>query len=53
MRSEDSLTTVMTPASPGLFRMDETGQGLITIASTDEIAMPTTKGVQSRPAAQG
>jgi len=33
--------------------MDATGQGLVTIGTTGQIAMPTTKAVQSRPAARG
>ena len=57
LKAEDgsaySLSSVMTSASPGLFRMDATGQGLVTIGTTGQIAMPTTKAVQSRPAARG
>ncbi len=43
----------MQAASPGLFSMDTTRQGLITIAGTNEIAMPKNSGVPGRPASRG
>jgi uncharacterized protein (TIGR03437 family) len=51
--SEYSIQSVMEAARPGLFSMDTTGQGLITISGTNEIAMPRKNGVQSRPALRG
>ncbi len=51
--SEYSLQSVMQAASPGLFSMDTTRQGLITIAGTNEIAMPKNNGVPGRPASRG
>jgi uncharacterized protein (TIGR03437 family) len=48
-----SMQSVMQAARPGLFSMAATRQGLITIASTDEIAMPTTNSLRSRPAQSG
>jgi uncharacterized protein (TIGR03437 family) len=48
-----SVQSVMEAARPGLFSMATTGQGLITIAATNEIAMPKTHGVEGRPARRG
>jgi uncharacterized protein (TIGR03437 family) len=48
-----SVQSVMEAARPGLFNMATTGQGLITIAATNELAMPKTNGVESRPARRG
>jgi uncharacterized protein (TIGR03437 family) len=48
--SEYSLQSVMKAASPGLFNMDTTGQGLITISGTNEIAMAKKNGIEGRPA---
>ena len=42
-----------TAASPGLFKMATTTQGLITIGGTNKIAMPKTNGMDSRPAQRG
>jgi uncharacterized protein (TIGR03437 family) len=48
-----SVQSVMETARPGIFNMAIAGQGLITIAATNEIAMPKTKGMASRPAQRG
>jgi uncharacterized protein (TIGR03437 family) len=43
----------MQAAAPGLFTWGTAGQGVIMNAATNEIAMPKTKGIASRPAVRG
>jgi uncharacterized protein (TIGR03437 family) len=58
LRTESGVSTsgvrsVMQAAAPGLFTWGTAGQGVIMDAATNEIAMPATKGIASRPAAPG
>jgi len=48
-----AASSTMAPAAPGLFTVDATNQGVILIASTNQIAMPETKGMPSRLAKPG
>jgi uncharacterized protein (TIGR03437 family) len=43
----------MQAAAPGVFTWGTAGQGVIMNAATNEIAMPKTKGIASRPAVPG
>ena len=45
--------TTMLAAAPGVFTVDDATQGVILIASTNQIAMPETNGIPSRPARPG
>jgi uncharacterized protein (TIGR03437 family) len=46
---------VMRETTPGLFTLNAsgTGQGVVLIANSNEVAMPTTKEIPSRPARRG
>ena len=44
------IISIMQAATPGLFTMNATNQGVILLGSTNEIAMSATKGIASRPA---
>jgi uncharacterized protein (TIGR03437 family) len=48
-----AASSAMATAVPGLFTIDATTQGVILIASTNQIAMPETQGTPSRPAKPG
>jgi len=48
-----AASSTMAAAAPGLFTVDATTQGVILIASTNQIAMPETKGMPSRLAKPG
>jgi uncharacterized protein (TIGR03437 family) len=48
-----AASSTMAGAAPGVFTVDATTQGVILIASTNQIAMPETEGTPSRPARQG
>ena len=48
-----AASSTMAAAVPGVFTVDATSQGVILIASTNQIAMPETEGTPSRPAKQG
>ena len=50
---QTSAQSSMTAAEPGIFRVDESNQGVIQIASTNEIAMTQKEGIRGRPAKQG
>lgn len=43
----------MAAAAPGIFTVDESNQGVVQIAATNEIAMSQREGIRSRPARQG
>jgi uncharacterized protein (TIGR03437 family) len=47
------LRSLMQAATPALFTWRTEGQGVIMNAATNEIAMPKTKGIASRPAVPG
>jgi uncharacterized protein (TIGR03437 family) len=58
LRTESGISTtairsVMQAAAPGLFTWGRGGQAVIMNAATNEIAMPKTKGIASRPAVPG
>ena len=44
------IRSLMQAAAPGVFTWGTAGQGVIMNAATNEIAMPKTKGIASRPA---
>ena len=48
-----AASSTMAAAAPGLFTVDATNQGVILIASANQIAMPETKGMPSRLAKPG
>jgi uncharacterized protein (TIGR03437 family) len=50
LRADSGL---MAAAAPGVFTMGATNQGVILSAATNEIAMPHTEGIASRPARPG
>lgn len=47
------VVSTMEAAAPGLFSVNGTNQGVVLIGKTNEIAMPATKGIASRPAKAG
>ena len=51
--STRAVRSVMQAAAPGLFTWGTGGQGVVMNAATNEIAMPKTKGIASRPAVSG
>jgi uncharacterized protein (TIGR03437 family) len=53
--STNPVFMTMRSATPGLFTMDASGsgQGAVLIAGTNQIAMPQTDGLPSRPAVKG
>jgi len=51
--SASRFRSLMQAAAPGLFTWGTAGQGVIMNAATNEIAMPKTKGIASRPAVPG
>ena len=51
--SASRVQSLMQAAAPGLFTWGTAGQGVIMNAATNEIAMPKTKGIASRPAVPG
>jgi uncharacterized protein (TIGR03437 family) len=51
--STDPLKFVLQEATPALFLINSNDQGAVLIAGTNDIAMPTTNGIPSRPAMQG
>ena len=58
LRTESGISTsgvrsLMQAAAPGLFTWGTGGQGVVMNAATNEIAMPKTKGIASRPAVPG
>jgi len=52
-QSTDALQFVMQEATPGLYKIDGANQGAVIIAGTNQIAMPATDSVPSRPAKRG
>lgn len=48
-----AAASTMAAAAPGVFTVDDATQGVILIASTNQIAMPETKGILSRLARPG
>jgi uncharacterized protein (TIGR03437 family) len=51
--SKSADPSVMRDATPELFTVDGTNQGVILLGATNEIAMPTNQAVASRPAQRG
>ena len=45
--------SVMQAAEPSLFTFDDVSHGVVSIAATNEIAMPKTDGIASQPATKG
>jgi uncharacterized protein (TIGR03437 family) len=52
-RSISRVRSLMQAAMPGLFTWGTAGQGVVMNAATNEIAMPKTMGIASRPAVPG
>jgi uncharacterized protein (TIGR03437 family) len=48
-----AASSTMAAAAPSVFTVEATTQGVIRIASANQIAMPTTEGTPSRPATLG
>ena len=48
-----TIQSAMRAAAPGVFIYDESNQGVVLVASSNEIAMARTDGVASRPARRG
>jgi uncharacterized protein (TIGR03437 family) len=51
--SSDPIEAVMGEASPGIFMLNAAYQGAVLIASTGQVAMPTSDALPSRPAKPG